>query len=144
MTISSGTPEIMPSKKLFRYIVVAQLFLLAAGLATVLHFEPIINQAKLIAGVGIPSPAAGMMAVFGLIGLIVSATGILTFRNWARHAYSASVAVLLASEFFDTRLLVTTHVGDGIESITILLQGITLALVYFSPLKSLFSRRLAD
>jgi len=135
----------MPSKRFLRVLIVANLILIAVGAVV-----GIVGKAWLPDPLRVfeQSRAADITAtdwiLFGvsipmLIALVVASIGLLLFSRPARPLYLAIIIVdILLTPCWGP--YVTTGWARALEAVSYIINGVVLALIYFSPLRDLFER----
>lgn len=136
----------MPSKAFLRTLIVAEIALLIIGLVVSLLTESSLPEplrAFLDAEAKAEMTAKEMMMFAAtiplLILLLVSSVGLFFFWRPARSLYLiATVAGLLLAPFFGP--YVDAGWATAFDEAAILVSGVILALIYFSPLKDLYEK----
>ncbi|GGF80282.1 hypothetical protein GCM10011338_35690 [Alteromonas lipolytica] len=78
-----------------------------------------------------------------LVMVIVAYVGLFLFKSWGRHVFVASF-VLAIPAYFMAGLWITTGLEDLLFDASMFLDGMLVALMYFSPVKAEFAKADSD
>ena len=95
----------------------------------IVEIEPGIEGASLV--------AAGVLAIVAIIMALVALIGLLLFKSWARHVYAAGFLAAFALYPF---MGITVYSGFSLVlyDMSMVLSGVLLALMYYSPVARLY------
>jgi len=133
------------NKRTFRILLIAGWALFAAAVAAQFLTRPYLpeqlrdflaseHQEVLAQGFSASAAAAALILVFS----VATQVGLLLLKRWARACYAAVLALDYLYLFVFGRPYVMSATGYALGSMNAALSGFLLALMYFTPLKSLF------
>jgi phosphoglycerol transferase MdoB-like AlkP superfamily enzyme len=135
-----------PSKRLLRILVVAELLMIVLGVAVALLTEPSLPEPlrDWVQAEAEVEPTAGFLVLTGfgflmVVALVVSNIGLFFFWRFARPLYLVTTLapVLLLPAFGPD---VSSGWAAMFDDLGMILSGIIIALIYWSPLRDLFER----
>lgn len=140
------SPRTMPSKGFLRTLIVAEFALTIIGAVVSLLTEPLLPEPlrDFLAAESTAEVTAREIIMFAaaiplLILLLVSSIGLFFFWRPARILYVITIAAgLLVAPFFGP--YVDAGWGTTFGDAAMIVSGVILALIYFSPLKDLYEK----
>jgi len=140
----SGALYFTMSKNKFRIIIISSLILavLSAGFDFLFPNEIIASVNEFIVEIEPDYSDLEFYTIMGVgslvvIAVIFSLVGILMFKSWARHLYIASY-ILVLPIYFTGGLYVSSGFSQAMYDLSMILSGVIIALMYFSPVKDYF------
>jgi hypothetical protein len=132
--------------KTFRFIIIAKAFLIIVGIiVSVFHEKSISSLPPGIRAYEFSQLTDHKGLLFDLLFLLVfyfcifvDYIGLYLFKPFARSLYVILYIIVAIYTITNSQFIILTHIENTLSSITSLLSGIIISLLYFSPISNYF------